>query len=95
MPSVESCNVPTVLFDPQLVGKSVTLDPDFTSGSEAPPPRLFTLHCPARRPTATPQVLLFLHGYPQNHTLWYEVVNKLLDSGAADEYDIVVPDLPG
>lgn len=39
----------------------------------------------ARRP-----LLLLIHGYPQNHTMWTEFVK-----GLSDDFNIMIPDLPG
>lgn len=38
---------------------------------------------------------MLLHGYPQNHTLWYLVAQELEAQGVLDEWDVLIPDLPG
>ncbi|GAA5994567.1 alpha/beta fold hydrolase [Rhodotorula paludigena] len=55
------------------------------------------------RPTSSPDaahsaapVLVFLHGYPQNHTLWSPVLHWLdQHTDVVQRFRIVVPDLPG
>lgn len=47
--------------------------------------------------SATTPVLVFLHGYPQNHTLWAPMMRWFAErhSDVLDKYRVVVPDLPG
>lgn len=35
-------------------------------------------------------LLLLIHGYPQNHTMWNGFVK-----GLPDDFNIMIPDLPG
>lgn len=41
------------------------------------------------------KILLVLHGYPQNHTLYYALIEKLAKRGVLEEWHIIIPDLPG
>ncbi|KAJ3845478.1 putative epoxide hydrolase [Lentinula raphanica] len=66
-----------------------------------PPVKIFALrHSPPQSPLLTSsedsrKVLLLLHGYPQNHTLYYETVQELSKAGILNHWDVVIPDLPG
>ncbi|BGP07415.1 Fluoroacetate dehalogenase [Rhodotorula toruloides] len=50
-------------------------------------------------PTAAPDspVLVFIHGYPQNHTLWAPLMRWYEEGGSEvlRKFRVVVPDLPG
>ncbi|KAJ4497137.1 Alpha/Beta hydrolase protein [Lentinula lateritia] len=65
------------------------------------PVKIFTLrHSPIQSSIVAPseasrKVLLLLHGYPQNHTLYYETVQELSKAGMLESWDVVIPDLPG
>ncbi|KAJ3790743.1 putative epoxide hydrolase [Lentinula aff. detonsa] len=71
------------------------------SASDRPPVKIFALrHSPSQLSILTPserprKVLLLLHGYPQNHTLYYETVQELWKAGMLEHWDVVIPDLPG
>ncbi|KAL0067048.1 hypothetical protein AAF712_005832 [Marasmius tenuissimus] len=84
-----------MLFPDNFVEKSVTFN-DLKDGVESAT-KVFTLHYTAPANTTAPKkrVLVLLHGYPQNHTLYYSFVHELLVSGALNEWDVVIPDLPG
>ncbi|KAL0566923.1 hypothetical protein V5O48_015077 [Marasmius crinis-equi] len=62
-----------------------------------PPAKVFALHHtgPANISTANKKLLILLHGYPQNHTLYHLFVQELARLGALKEWDVVIPDLPG
>ncbi|KAK4705204.1 haloacetate dehalogenase, partial [Phenoliferia sp. Uapishka_3] len=72
---------------------TTTVFPSPESGSLASPTSIFALH--HQPPAESQNVLVLLHGYPQNHTLWYEVVAELAKVGILEAYHVVIPDLPG
>ncbi|KAJ7593847.1 putative epoxide hydrolase [Mycena floridula] len=53
----------------------------------------FALHSQTSSPTK--KVLVLLHGYPQNHTLYHRFAHELLKLGMLGSWDVVIPDLPG
>jgi len=64
------------------------------SGRGSPPARIFSLrHSPSV--SGSRKVLLLLHGFPQNHTAYYETVKELSKAGVLEQWDVVIPDLPG
>lgn len=71
--------------------KTVFASPE--AGSVAESTVVFALHHPPPQPSEN--VLLLLHGYPQNHTLWHEVVAELEKHGVLSSWHILIPDLPG
>ncbi|KAL8292811.1 hypothetical protein RQP46_000505 [Phenoliferia psychrophenolica] len=80
------------MFPPSFA-PTTTVFPSPEAGSLASPTSVFALH--HQPPKASKNVLVLLHGYPQNHTLWYEFVASLAPTGVLDEWHIIVPDLPG
>ncbi|KAH8926720.1 alpha/beta-hydrolase [Atractiella rhizophila] len=77
--------MPTTLYPDEFEAHSA----DLHRGVDAPADtKLFFLIRKSVKEDATPVVLL--HGYPQNHTLWYQVAPLL-----PLEYDVIIPDLPG
>jgi haloacetate dehalogenase len=77
-----------MLFPESFKSVSVTLpdDPDTT---------FFALRHSATSQVTPRKVFLLLHGYPQNHTLFYAFIKCLGNLGVLDKWDIVIPDLPG
>ncbi|KAF5355552.1 hypothetical protein D9758_006302 [Tetrapyrgos nigripes] len=81
-----------MLFPESFKEKSVLLNLS-QEGIRRPSTKIFSLH---HSPTVSnKKVLVLLHGYPQNHTLYYDFVRELSVLGILDEWDIVIPDLPG
>ncbi|KAI5475252.1 hypothetical protein MNV49_001699 [Pseudohyphozyma bogoriensis] len=56
---------------------------------------IFGLHAAPQKIVGTPKVLLLLHGYPQNHTLWHLVAAELETAGILTDWHVLIPDLPG
>lgn len=67
------------------------------SDSTLPQTSIFYLCHRATKPTSTKQSVIYLHGYPQNHTLWHSTIDELVAKHPSilEEYDILIPDLPG
>jgi haloacetate dehalogenase len=63
--------------------------------SDQPGTKIFALHHSRTRDNEPRKVLVLLHGYPQNHTLFHGLAGHLADLGVMKEWDIVVPDLSG
>ncbi|KAM0746319.1 alpha/beta-hydrolase [Meredithblackwellia eburnea MCA 4105] len=85
-------------FFPESFEPTTTTLKSPESGSLAPPTSVFALHHKAKNGEAvskTGNVLVLLHGYPQNHTLWRETVVELQKAGVLDNWDVIIPDLPG
>lgn len=94
-PALISDGPASVLFSSErFTTHFVTLPLDETSGSTASPPRIYTLFSPAANKDKN-KVLLLLHGYPQNHTLWSEVASLLQETDVYNDYTVIIPDLPG
>ncbi|GAA5957752.1 hypothetical protein JCM21900_004960 [Sporobolomyces salmonicolor] len=56
---------------------------------------LFALvHSPPTASNDCP-ILVFLHGYPQNHLLFAPLLTQLAQEGVLDKFRVIVPDLPG
>ncbi|THU89771.1 alpha/beta-hydrolase [Dendrothele bispora CBS 962.96] len=85
-----------MLFPESFSEKSVILNLS-QEGIRLPATKIFTLHhsSVSNTPARDKKVLVLLHGYPQNHTLYYELVHELSALGILEEWDIVIPDLPG
>ncbi|KAK7472333.1 hypothetical protein VKT23_000452 [Stygiomarasmius scandens] len=85
-----------MLFPESFKEKSVILNIS-QEGIRLPATKLFTVHhSPISNATSRDKkVLVLLHGYPQNHTLYYGLVHELSLLGILEEYHIVIPDLPG
>ncbi|GAA5875818.1 hypothetical protein JCM1840_003524 [Sporobolomyces johnsonii] len=67
--------------------------PSHTTLSSSPTTSLFALvHAPPTASNDSP-ILLFLHGYPQNHLLFAPLLTELAQEGV--QFRVVVPDLPG
>lgn len=60
----------------------------------SPETSFFALHHTAPANPGS-KVLLLLHGFPQNHNLYHPFVAQLSKLGFLNEWDIVIPDLPG
>ncbi|KAK1224780.1 hypothetical protein PQX77_012298 [Marasmius sp. AFHP31] len=84
-----------MLFPDNFVEKSVTFN-DLNDGVQSAT-KVFTLHytAPADTTASKKRVLVLLHGYPQNHTLYHSFIHELSVSGALNEWDVVIPDIPG
>lgn len=52
-------------------------------------------HTPTTPPSHDRKLVILIHGYPQNHTLWYETVAEFQSAGALLDFDVLLPDLPG
>jgi len=85
-----------MLFPESFEEVFVTLTAKTQPGSP-PPAKIFALkHSPSLPSEAGPRkVLLLLHGFPQNHTAYYETVKELSKAGILEHWDVVIPDLPG
>ena len=85
-----------MLFPESFEEVFVTLTAKTQPGSP-PPAKIFALkHSPSLPSEAEPRkVLLLLHGFPQNHTAYYETVKELSKAGILEHWDVVIPDLPG
>lgn len=71
--------------------KTVSINPVSSPGTS-----IFALHHKASGTNSNSRkVLLLLHGFPQNHTLFHVFVSELSKLGFLNEWDIVIPDLPG
>jgi len=69
--------------------KAVSLSP-----SSSPQTSFFALHHTAPANPGS-KLLLLLHGFPQNHNLYHPFVAQLSKLGFLNEWDIIIPDLPG
>ncbi|KAG9009109.1 hypothetical protein FRB94_012505 [Tulasnella sp. JGI-2019a] len=75
---MQSVSPPTKLFDSSFGAFQVSVP----SGAS-----LFSLY---RQGSATKPPLVLLHGYPQCHTIWHDVVHSL-----PTDLTLIIPDLPG
>ena len=83
--SIESTTATTTLFPSSFSDVLVSI-PAPTVDSD--PTIIYSL---LHRPENATQTLVLLHGYPQNHTLWRHVAEKL----PLTDWNVIIPDLPG
>jgi haloacetate dehalogenase len=86
-------SAPTSLFPSHFQAFITTLP---QTKLDVGPTELFFLIKPATtvKTEANRIPLVLLHGFPQNHSLWYLLVREL-EFLSDSEVDIIIPDLPG
>ncbi|KAJ4483415.1 putative epoxide hydrolase [Lentinula aciculospora] len=89
-----------MLFPESFQKVFVSLSTTNSESRATPPVKIFALRHSPQLPIvaahqASRKVLLLLHGFPQNHTLYYETVQELSRAGILEHWDVVIPDLPG
>lgn len=88
------------MFPASFVPTTTIITPTGDSGSLASPTSIHALYH-KRNSNSTSnsnsKTILFLHGYPQNSALWYLTIEELekVYPNVLEEYDIIIPDLPG
>jgi len=83
----------TSLFDPSFQAFTISLP---QTELDVTPTELFFLIKPANKIKSETErtPIVFLHGFPQNHSLWYLIAREL-EILSDDGVDLIIPDLPG